>query len=160
MPISGGVRVTTVILVSILACGAPPPLPEADPIGGGGPRPSLRGNRLIAPLSAARLEVAVTSPVAPGGTATATVVGVAGSRCTIEVTYRSGTSEAQGLDPARAGEDGAVSWNWIVGINTTPGDWVVAVGCVAPDGSRARGHGRLTVREAGAAPTGSAEAGR
>lgn len=96
-------------------------------------------------MSAQPLDVTVTSPVAPGDTATASVRAPAGARCQIEVTYRSGASEAQGLDPATAGEDGVVSWTWIVGINTTPGDWVVAVECVAPNEATARGHARLSV---------------
>lgn len=140
-------------------------MPDAAPIGdAASARPELRGNRLIAPRAeagAGSLEIMVTSPVAPGDTVRATVQTAAGSRCTIEVTYRSGPSEAQGLDPVTAGEDGAVSWTWIVGINTTPGDWVVAVECIAPYGLSATGSALLTVRDADpAAPTGSAEGGR
>lgn len=115
---------------------------------GTGPRPSIKGNRLIAASSdrvVRPLEVVVTSPVAPGDVAIATVAAAAGSRCTIEVAYRSGLSEAQGLAAATAGEDGAVTWTWIVGINTTAGDWVIAVECVDGDGGVARGHARLFV---------------
>lgn len=111
-------------------------------------RPPIRGTRLVAPRadpSPQPLEVTVTSPVAPGDTATATAAAAPGSSCTIEVTYKSGSSEAQGLAPTTAGEDGAVSWTWIVGINTTPGDWVVAVNCAAPDGALFKGHARLSV---------------
>lgn len=105
--------------------------------------------------------VTVTSPVAPGDTATASVQASAGARCEIEVTYRSGPSEAQGLDPVTPGEDGAVSWSWFVGINTTAGDWVVAVECADTEGRRAGGSALLTVREPDpAVPTGSAEGGR
>lgn len=107
------------------------------------------------------MAVTVTSPVVPGDTATASVQVSAGARCEIEVTYRSGPSEAQGLDPVIAGEDGPVTWTWIVGINTTPGAWVVEIECADADGRRATGSALLTVREPDpAAPTGSAEAGR
>lgn len=138
----------TAILAVILACGPAPIESEADPIAETAARPSIRGNRLIAASSdrvAQPLEVTVTGPVAPGDTATASATAAAGSRCSIEVTYRSGVSEAQGLDPLTAGEDGAVSWTWIVGINTTPGDWVVAMKCEAPDGGMFKGHARLSV---------------
>lgn len=140
-------------------------MPDAGPIGdAASARPSIRGTRLVAPRadgSAQPLAVTVTSPVAPGDVAIATVAAAAGSRCTIEVTYRSGPSEAQGLDGVTAGDEGAVSWTWIVGINTTPGDWVVKVECADADGLRATGSALLTVRDADpAAPTGSAEGGR
>jgi hypothetical protein len=142
-------RVMTVILAVILACGPAQIEPNGDPIlRAASTRPEIRGTRLVAPSSDRphqTLDVAVTSPVMPGDTATATVGAAAGSRCAIEVTYRSGVSEAQGLAPVTAGEDGAVSWTWIVGINTTPGDWVVAVECAPPDGPTARGHARLSV---------------
>lgn len=134
------------LLAFLVGCTSPAPLPAAEPTDVRA-RPSIKGNRLIAASDhvVGELEVSVTSPVAPGDTATATASATAGARCTIEVTYRSGPSEAQGLDPMTAGEDGAASWTWIVGINTTPGDWVVAVECVAPDGTAARGHARLSV---------------
>lgn len=165
VPISRRVRVTTVIFASILACGPPASVPDAGPIGdAASARPSIRGTRLVAPRadgSAQPLAVTVTSPVAPGDTATATVETAAGSRCEIEVTYRSGPSEAQGLDPAIASDEGGVSWTWIVGINTTPGEWVVEVECADADGRRATGRALLTVREPDpASPTGSAEGGR
>lgn len=132
----------------ILACSPLGAIPPAEPLPSENSPPPIRGNRLIASSSnavAQRLEVLVTSPVTPGDTASARVMAAAGSRCTIEVTYRSGPSEAQGLDPAGAGEDGSVSWTWIVGINTTLGDWVVGVECIDPDGAVSRGHARLSV---------------
>lgn len=140
-------------------------MPDAAPFGdAASARPSIRGTRLVAPrpdVSAQPLAVTVTSPVAPGGTATATVRAASGSRCTIQVTYRSGPSEAQGLDPAIASDGAGVSWTWIVGINTTPGEWIVEVECADADGLRATGSALLTVRDADpAAPSGSAEGGR
>ncbi len=123
----------------------------------------MGGTRLVLPEDRATepVELGVTSPVSPGDTATATVKARAGSRCTIRVTYRSGPSEAKGLEPLTVDESGLASWSWMVGINTTPGEWPVEVECVAPVGSHARGRGLLTVQESGpATPIDSVEAGR
>lgn len=133
---------------------------ESAPLGGTS-RPAIRGTRLLPPDGIPdRSHVSVAGPVSPGDTATATVRTAAGSTCTITVRYSSGPSEARGLDPATADEDGTVSWSWLVGINTTSGNWPVDVECVGTDGRRATGRDLLTVREGGpAAPTGSGEGG-
>ncbi len=60
---------------------------------------------------------------------TATVHTAAHANCTIEVEYKSGPSTAAGLYPKTASASGAVSWNWVVGTRTTPGDWPVTVTC-------------------------------
>ena len=102
----------------------------------------------------------VTGPVAPGETATATALTAPGASCAVVVTYASGPSEAQGLDPKSAGDDGAIRWSWLVGINTTPGSWPVDIACVEPDGRRTTGRTLLTVLGADLPlPTGSGEAG-
>jgi hypothetical protein len=48
-----------------------------------------------------------------------------GAFCNITVYYKSGPSEAQGLDPKDADSSGNVSWTWKVGTRTTPGTWRV-----------------------------------
>lgn len=129
----------------VTACAIPSP-PPSEPAAASA-RPSIRGNRLIASSDeVAALEVAVSGPVAAGGVATASARIAAGARCRIRVGYMSGPSEAQGLEPALAGDDGAVAWTWIVGFATTPGEWPVEVTCTLRDGGEARGLARLTVR--------------
>jgi hypothetical protein len=49
--------------------------------------------------------------------------------CTIEVDYKSGPSHAQGLIPKTSDGSGNVSWSWIVGTRTTPGQWQIYVTC-------------------------------
>ena len=73
--------------------------------------------------------VSVTSPVSRGGSATVVVQTSPAASCTIVVTYKSGPSSAQGLGPKQAGADGQVSWTWMVGSRTTPGDWPITVTC-------------------------------
>lgn len=53
----------------------------------------------------------VQARVAPGTTAKLTVY------------YKSGVSQAKYLGEAAANGDGIVTWNWLVGGNTTPGTW-------------------------------------
>ena len=49
--------------------------------------------------------------------------------CTIEVDYKSGPSRAQGLYAKSSDGAGNVSWTWIVGTRTTPGQWPIHVTC-------------------------------
>ncbi len=70
----------------------------------------------------------------PGNAASITVKTAPNTACTITVTYKSGPSQAHGLDPKSGDKDGIVSWAWIVGTNTTPGEWPINVTCSA--GSR------------------------
>lgn len=71
--------------------------------------------------------VSLTSPIAPGQRATLTIQTTPGAACTIAVYYKSGRSQAQGLDPKNAAVDGTVSWSWKVGSSTTPGTWKIVV---------------------------------
>ncbi len=73
--------------------------------------------------------VSLTSPVSPGNVASITVKTAPSAERAIVVTYKSGPSRAQGLDPKTANHDGIVSWAWIVGTQTTPGEWPVTVTC-------------------------------
>lgn len=134
-------------LALLVSCA--PPAPSHEPVFAQSEpsRPPIRGTRLLPPAGIAdRVQLSVTGPVSPGDTATATARTTPGSTCAITVRYSSGPSEARGLDPATAAEDGVVSWSWIVGINTTPGSWAVDVECVDPEGRRAEGRARLLVR--------------
>jgi micrococcal nuclease len=83
---------------------------------------------LVAPTaaqSAVRL-AEVTSPIAPGKRATVTVVVSPAARCQIAVLYKSGPSQARGLQ-AKSGA--RISWTWTVGTNTTKGRWPIVVNC-------------------------------
>jgi hypothetical protein len=64
-----------------------------------------------------------------GNPVTATARTAPGANCTIDVEYKSGPSHAAGLGPKTASSAGAVSWTWLVGTRTTPGDWPVTVTC-------------------------------
>lgn len=71
--------------------------------------------------------VSVTTPVNRGGYATLKARAIPGALCGITVYYASGKSEAEGLYPQRADDEGSVSWTWRVGTNTTPGFWKIVV---------------------------------
>jgi hypothetical protein len=49
--------------------------------------------------------------------------------CSIQVVYKSGPSTAQGLVPKTSDGAGNVSWTWIVGSRTAPGQWPIYVTC-------------------------------
>ena len=72
--------------------------------------------------------VRVTSPVARNAHATLVAHVVTARRCTIAVLYKSGPSQARGLNPKRPVQ-GRVSWTWMVGGNTTLGRWPIRVSC-------------------------------
>lgn len=72
--------------------------------------------------------VSVTSPVRRNAHATLVAHVVPARRCTIAVLYKSGPSQAQGLNPRRP-VNARVSWTWMVGGNTTLGRWPIQVNC-------------------------------
>ena len=91
------------------------------------PTPTLRptATEILEPL---KLNIAsVTSPVAPGEKATLIAATLPGAKCTITVYYRSGPSEASGLDPKIADSKGKVSWTWKVAGTTPPGTYKIVV---------------------------------
>jgi hypothetical protein len=71
--------------------------------------------------------ISLTTPVNPGEYATIKVQTLPNELLTIEVWYMSGKSEAQGLYPKRADDEGYVSWTWKVGTRTTPGSWEIII---------------------------------
>lgn len=119
-----------------------PPGPHADPATAlsepQSPRPpqSLVAGRTASTPAASKSGsgliqlVKITSPIIRGNTASLTVSTASGAACTIEVRYSSGPSRAKGLEPARAGPSGRITWSWRVSQRTTPGDWPVRVTCL------------------------------
>jgi micrococcal nuclease len=75
--------------------------------------------------------VAFTEAVPAGAKASLTVKTAPNAACTIAVIYASGPSKAKGLEPKSSDPTGQVSWTWIVGSSTTPGDRSVTVTCAA-----------------------------
>jgi hypothetical protein len=72
--------------------------------------------------------VSVTSPVRKNAHATLVAHVVPALPCRITVHYKSGPSQARGLNPKRP-VHGRVSWTWMVGGNTTLGIWPITVNC-------------------------------
>jgi hypothetical protein len=78
------------------------------------------------------LTVVITSLPATGqgNAVSATARTLPRASCSIEVVYKSGPSQARGLDPKTASSGGDdVAWTWLVGTRTTPGKWPVTVTC-------------------------------
>jgi len=75
--------------------------------------------------------ISLTSPVFRGNYASLCIRTVPGARCTITVYYKSGPSEASGLEPKIADSEGRVCWSWKVGSRTTPGSWRIVVTATA-----------------------------
>lgn len=49
--------------------------------------------------------------------------------CSIAVFYKSGRSRAAGLGPKTADDHGLITWTWMIGTRTTPGEWPIVVEC-------------------------------
>jgi endonuclease YncB( thermonuclease family) len=77
--------------------------------------------------------VSLTTPVRPGAYATIEVRTLPNELLAIEVYYESGKSEAEGLVPRRADDEGYVWWTWKVGTNTTPGRWQIVIASLNMD---------------------------
>jgi len=88
--------------------------------------------------------VSLTSPVSPGADATLRAKTIPNASCSIEVYYKSGLSEAAGLETKPADPAGDVSWTWRVGSRTAPGDWRIVVTATL-DGRQAKREAYLTV---------------
>jgi micrococcal nuclease len=78
---------------------------------------SLRGIRIIS----------LTSPISRGAYATISIHTSPNVLCSIIVYYKSGPSQAQGLEPKMSDGDGNCSWTWKVGTRTTPGNWRIVI---------------------------------
>jgi competence protein ComEC len=91
------------------------------------PTPTMRptATEFVEPLT---LDiVTVTSPVARGEKATLIARTLPGAKCTITVYYKSGPSDASGLDPKVADGKGKVSWTWKVAGSVPPGTYKIVV---------------------------------
>jgi competence protein ComEC len=71
--------------------------------------------------------VSLTSPISRGAQASITINTAPNILCTIAVYYKSGKSEAQGLEPKNSDGNGNCTWSWKVGARTTPGDWKIVL---------------------------------
>jgi len=69
----------------------------------------------------------LTSPINRGAYATISILTAPNVLCTITVYYKSGPSEAQGLEPKISDGNGNCSWTWKVGTRTTPGNWKILI---------------------------------
>jgi cytoskeletal protein RodZ len=89
--------------------------------------------------------MSVTSPVAPNSDASVVIQTEPGAVCNIGVFYRSGPSEAEGLEQKIAGPDGRCQWVWTVGPNTSAGTYQIELR-VDLDGRRNRLNTQFTVQ--------------
>jgi len=71
--------------------------------------------------------VSLTSPISRGSNATITINTTPNVLCTITVYYKSGPSEAKGLEPKNSDGNGNCTWSWKVGARTTHGDWKIVI---------------------------------
>ncbi|GGN99416.1 TadE/TadG family type IV pilus assembly protein [Saccharibacillus kuerlensis] len=69
----------------------------------------------------------VPDPAYPGTRATVTAKVQPGQTAMIKVVYKSGQSKARYLGRQTADASGNLSWTWLVGGNTTPGEWTLVV---------------------------------
>ena len=118
-----------------------PPTPTPVPIATPKPAPTQAPRATAPPVQATRPPAPPLAPAArvafvnapltasPGQATTLIVRTTANSPCTIVVNYKSGPSHAQGLFAKSADGAGNVSWTWIVGTRTTPGQWTIYVTC-------------------------------
>ena len=142
--------VGALILVSAAACGgtAATNPPETSPdsslgVGGGSlatatatpastpsPTPTPTAPAAVQPAQAGGVSF-VNGPLsARHGQSTTLIVKTSPiTSCSIRVQYKSGPSKAQGLGAKTSDGAGNVSWTWIVGSNTTPGQWPIYVTC-------------------------------
>src|SRR4051794_28251593 len=80
-----------------------------------------------APTAAqARVRVLQAAAGSPGQYATLAVSVTPSANCSITVMYKSGPSEANGLDQKRGSR---INWTWKIGTRTTPGTWPILVTC-------------------------------
>jgi hypothetical protein len=117
----------SIALSTPVSIAPPAPPAPAQPVG------TPVGTPYIAPAPAG-INVAFTTFTSPAARNSNAVVGVQtapGAGCSIVVEYKSGPSKAAGLGPQTSDSNGAASWTWKVGVNTTPGSWPVTVTCTA-----------------------------
>jgi len=82
--------------------------------------------------------ISVRSPVSHGAIGLVTVQTSPRTSCSITVIYKSGPSTAAGLVPTVADAHGMVTWTWMVGTRTTPGQWPIVIECGTNNITRVR----------------------
>lgn len=71
--------------------------------------------------------VSTNLDVNPGDYASVTIHVTPGATGNIAVYYSSGKSSSSSLVPKAADSSGNITWKWVVGTRTTPGDWKVEI---------------------------------
>ena len=99
---------------------ATPQTEVLQPIKPTAPKPGTQESAAIEYLS---------TPIAPGDSASVNVKTVATSNCNISVAYNNVPSTDTGLKPKVADDFGNVEWDWTVGKSTPLGTWPVKVTC-------------------------------
>jgi competence protein ComEC len=92
------------------------------------PTATFRPVATSAPATGLEIQ-SVTSPISRGATARLVAQTSPGASCSITVYYKSGPSQAAGLEDKKADASGVVAWSWKVGTRTTPGEWPIYVRC-------------------------------
>jgi hypothetical protein len=107
----------------------------ATPVPTPTPRPATPAPVQPAPVQPAGVSFVNAPLTARHGQATTLIVKTSpNTGCSIQVVYKSGPSKAQGLVAKTSDGAGNVSWTWIVGSNTTPGQWPIYVTCGSASG--------------------------
>lgn len=104
-------------------------LPAAAPADTANTDPPLRP---VKPSANAKLGASmetITSPVAPGANASATVKTLPGASCGVTVTYNGVAIKDSGLTQKVASDFGIASWTWTVPSSTPVGTWPVSATC-------------------------------
>jgi micrococcal nuclease len=119
-------------LPSATATPAATPKPTPTPVV---PTPIPAPVQPVQPVQAAGVSFGNAPLSARHGQATTLIVKTSpNTGCSIQVVYKSGPSHAQGLEAKTSDGAGNVSWTWIVGSNTTPGQWPIYVTCGSTSG--------------------------
>jgi micrococcal nuclease len=71
--------------------------------------------------------ISYTENTLQGEIASITIQGKPNTEYVITVTYKSGPSQAQGLEPQTSNASGKVTWSWKVGSRTTPGPYPIEI---------------------------------
>ncbi|SRR5579871_1054208 len=82
--------------------------------------------------------ISVRSPVPHGAIGMVSIQTRPQTSCSIAVIYKSGPSRAAGLVPQVSDAHGMVTWSWMVGTRTTPGEWPIIIECGSNNITRVR----------------------
>ncbi len=127
------------VVFSSLAVGGAAPVAPGTIVPTSKPASSPAATAAVTPQAGGAFDLkfsAEPGSVKAGGRANVGVQTAPSANCVIVVTYKSGPSKAQGLEPKTADGSGNVSWAWNVGSSTTAGSWPVDVKCSAGGASK------------------------